>query len=104
MNENIHNEESFKKAYRELEESPSPEVWDKISARLDNIDSVHHGRRFVAWMRVACVLLLLAGGAGAYEIFNHKNDSAVKTASKDTVHQPGSEVTISEQLSTDSSI
>jgi hypothetical protein len=65
MNEDIHNgEESFKKPTGTRRESPSPEVWEKISARLDNIDTVYYRNKFVAWKRIACILLLLAGSAG----------------------------------------
>ena len=93
MNEDIHNgEESFKKAYQNMEESPSPEVWEKISARLDDLDSVYYRNRFVAWKRIACILLLLAGSAGAYEIFfNSKDNSAAKAVMENNVPEPGSE-------------
>jgi hypothetical protein len=105
MNEDIHNgEESFKKAYRHMEESPSPEVWEKISARLDNIDSVYNRNRFVIWKRIACIVLLLASSAGAYEIFfNHKDNSVTKVVFENNAHNPGGEAN-TEQLSTDSSV
>src|SRR5437762_747640 len=103
MNEGIHNgEKSFKKAYRHMEESPSPEVWEKINARLDNIDAVYYRARFVAWKRIACILLLMAGSAGAYKMFltnTNKDNSVTKVVFKNNVHKRDSEATISKRLS-----
>jgi hypothetical protein len=47
------------------------------------------------WKRIACILLLLAGSAGAYEIFfNKKDNSVAKAVVENNVHKPGSETTI----------
>jgi len=106
MNEDIHNgDENFKKAYRNMEEAPSPEVWGKISARLDNTDAVYYRNRLVMWKRIACILLLLIGSACAYEMFfNKKDNSVAKAVIENNVQKPGSETTMTEELSKDSSL
>src|SRR4051812_12626542 len=103
MSEDIHNEDGyFKKAFRQLEEEPSPEVWEKISAGLDNIDAVYYRSKFIAWKRIACVLLILMGSAVTYQVlFTDKNHSASKVVHIKKTILPNNNA---KQLSNDSSI
>ena len=81
MSEDLHNEdEYFRKAYRKTEEEPSPAVWEKISAGLDNADAVYYRSKFATWKRIACVLFLLLGGAVIYQIFFTGKNAAVPKA------------------------
>ena len=69
MSENIHNDdELYRKAYNNFEEEPSPEVWDKLNARLDQKDATLYRAKFTCGS-VAVVLIFLLGSALAYEVF-----------------------------------
>src|SRR5438874_11662046 len=70
MSENIHNEyELYRKAYNNFEEEPSPGVWEKLNARLDQKDATLYRAKFTWWKRIAVVLIFLLGTALAYELF-----------------------------------
>lgn len=68
MNENIHNDDnSFRDMYGNFEEEPSPEVWDKLNAKLDKRDALFYRTRSLVWKRSAFALLLLLLLFAGYE-------------------------------------
>ncbi len=87
MSKDGHNEdEYFRKAYRQAEEQPSPEVWEKINAGLDNADAVYFRNKFVVWKRIACILLLLLSSLVIYHIFSIGDNTVTKIVAS---HAPG---------------
>ena len=95
MDEDLHNEDKyFKKAYRNFKEEPSAEVWENINARLTKNEAAHNSKRLSAWKRMACILLLLAGSAGAYKLLFIKASADTnisllkKNETKNHHHQP----------------
>src|SRR3954470_23482561 len=85
MSENIHNDdELYRKAYNNFEEEPSPGVWDKLNARLDQKDATLYRAKFIWWKRIAVILIFLLGTAVAYElIFKPGNSSSTPTAEQE---------------------
>ena len=68
MRKDLHNiDEVFNSVYKQLEEDPSPDVWEKINAGLDKKDAESYKRRFIGWKRAAILLLLLLAGFMLYE-------------------------------------
>ena len=68
MSKDLHNmDDIFNSAYREFGEDPSPEIWEKINARLDKKDAESYKKRFIGWKRLALLLLLLLAGFILYE-------------------------------------
>jgi hypothetical protein len=57
----------FNSAYRQFEEDPSSDVWEKINAGLDKKDAESFKKRFIGWKRAAILLLLLLTGFILYE-------------------------------------
>ncbi len=100
MSENIHNDdELYRKAYNNFEEEPSPEVWEKLNARLDQKDAILYRAKFTWWKRIAVVLIFLLGTALAYELFFKPGDTSsiptaeekqVKPATDSALQQPSS--------------
>src|SRR3954469_5422345 len=100
MSENIHNDdELYRKAYNNFEEEPSPEVWEKLNARLDQKDATLYRAKFTWWKRIAVVLIFLLGTALAYELFFKPDSSAsiptaeknqLKSATDSALQQPSS--------------
>lgn len=81
MSKDLHNEdEYFRKAYRQSEEEPSPDVWDKINARLDKADAIFYRSKFAVWKRIACVLLLLLSSVVIYQTFFAGKNAAMPNA------------------------
>jgi hypothetical protein len=87
MSENIHNDdELYRKAYNNFEEEPSPGVWEKLNARLDQKDAILYRAKFTWWKRIAVVLIFLLGTALAYDLFfKPGNTSSIPTAEKKQV-------------------
>lgn len=68
MNKDLHNINSlFNSAYKQFEEEPSADVWEKINGGLDKKDAESYKRRLIFWKRVSIVLLLLLTGFILYE-------------------------------------
>src|SRR5881227_473078 len=87
MSENIHNDdELFRKAYDNFKEEPSPGVWEKLNARLDQKDATLYRAKFTWWKRIAVVLIFLLGTALAYELF-FKPDSSSSTPTAEEKQQ-----------------
>lgn len=68
MNKNLHDiDDLFHSSLESNEEHPSASVWEKINASLDKEDALSYKRRFIAWKRLAIILLLLLSGFILYE-------------------------------------
>lgn len=79
MNKDLHDmDDIFNSAYRQFEDDPSPDVWDKINAGLDKKDAASYKRRFIGWKRVAIVAMLFLSGFILYE------SGILKTGSRNT--------------------
>ena len=62
MNENLHDtDDLYKNAYRQFEEEPSADVWEKINADLDKKDAESYKKSAIGWKRLSLLLLLLFG-------------------------------------------
>src|SRR6478752_876168 len=100
MSENIHNDdELFRKAYNNFEEEPSPEVWDKLNARLDQKDAIVYRSKFIWWKRIAVVLIFLLGTAVAYEVFFKSGNSFPTTTAEQEQLKPATDSTLQQQPS-----
>ena len=68
MNKDLHNmDDIFNSAYREFEDDPSPDVWQKINDGLDKKEAESYKKGFIIWKRTALLLLLLLTGFVLYE-------------------------------------
>ncbi len=89
MSKNIHDmDESFRSAYQQYEDNPSPAVWEKINANLDRKEADSYKRRLFGWKLMTIVLLLLLTGLIIYEsgIFRtnskHHQENSILTNDK----------------------
>lgn len=81
MSEDLHkDDEYFEKAYRQTKAEPSPAVWEKISAGLDNADAINYRRKFIAWKFIAYALVFLLSGTAIYFVFFSDRNSSVEKA------------------------
>ncbi len=101
-----HNDDPYRKAYQRLEEEPSPEVWSKVMADLDNRDAKYYQKKSLRWKRTSLLLLLLLGTviiSGILYISNNQSNVVI-TSSKNSSEKETAGKTISIQsLSDDSS-
>lgn len=68
MSMDLHDmDESFKSAYRQSADEPSPDVWDKINAGLNKRDAESHKKKSRKWKTTAILSLLLLMGFLLYE-------------------------------------
>lgn len=68
MNKDLPNmDEAFSSAYRQFEEQPSGETWEKINATLDKKDAENYKRKFIGLKRISLLLLFLLTGILIYE-------------------------------------
>jgi hypothetical protein len=68
MSKDLHNmDDIFNSAYRQFEETPSANVWEKINAGLDKKDAGSYKKRLIGWKRTAILLFLLLTGFILYE-------------------------------------
>jgi hypothetical protein len=92
MSENIHNDdELYRKAYNNFEEEPSPGVWDKLNARLDQKDATLYRAKFTLWKRIAVVLIFLLGTALAYELFFKPGNTSSNPTAEDKQVKPAAD-------------
>lgn len=68
MNKDLHNiDDVFNSAYKEFEDNPSSDVWQKINEGLDKKEANSYKKRFLIWKRATILLLLLVAGFALYE-------------------------------------
>ena len=63
MHKDLHDpDDFFKSAYRQFEDIPSADVWEKINANLDRKDADSNRRKFILWRGIAIFLGLILTG------------------------------------------
>lgn len=97
MNKNIHDtDDFFKDAYRQFEEEPSAEVWEKINAGLDKKDAESYKKSVIGWKRLSLLLLILLICLSIYELNtrrvpNHLAKTKGKVTGKAMVYEKNNE-------------
>lgn len=83
MDKNIHDtDDFFKDAYRQFEEEPSGDVWEKINAGLDRKKTDGKTKKIIAWKRAGIFLLCLFIGiiffySGIFKTGSHSGNNVV---------------------------
>jgi hypothetical protein len=68
MDKNLHNiDRIFSEAHKEFIEDAPADGWEKLQANLDKNDTEKYKRKFIAWKRVAMLLILLFSSFIIYE-------------------------------------
>ncbi len=97
MNENLHDSDDFyKNAYRQFEEEPSADVWEKINAGLDKKDAESYKKSAIGWKRLSLLLLLLLICLSIYKLNtrrapNHLAKTKGKVSGKAMVYENNNE-------------